>query len=94
MKNIFGFVEMFSLSLIYQTSRKAQNNNQMTNIKTKQTIFLDFNPVDEANWVYDVADKDGNLLIHSTYKDNPFLPKEQVDQIEGLKDADSKSKTN
>ena len=49
---------------------------------------MDFNPVDEANWVYDVADKDGNLLIHSTYKDNPFLPKEQVDEIEGLKDAD------
>ncbi len=57
-------------------------------LRTKQTIFLDFNPVDEANWVYDVADKDGNLLIHSTYKDNPFLPKEQVDEIEGLKDAD------
>jgi len=57
-------------------------------LRTKQTIFLDFNPVDEASWVYDVADKEGNLLIHSTYKDNPFLPKEQVDEIESLKDAD------
>jgi len=57
-------------------------------LRTKQTIFLDFNPVDEASWVYDVSDKEGNLLIHSTYKDNPFLPKEQVDEIESLKDAD------
>lgn len=57
-------------------------------LRTKQTIFLDFNPVDEASWVYDVSDKEGNLLIHSTYKNNPFLPKEQVDEIESLKDAD------
>lgn len=57
-------------------------------LRTKETVFLDFNPVDESNWVYDVADKTGNLLIHSTYKDNPFLPKEQVEEIENLKDAD------
>ena len=57
-------------------------------LRTKQTIFLDFNPVDEASWVYDVSDKEGNLLIHSTYKNNPFLPKEQVDEIESLKEAD------
>jgi len=40
------------------------------------------------SWVYDVADKETNLLIHSTYKDNPFLPIEQVAEIESLKDAD------
>lgn len=57
-------------------------------LRTKEIIILDFNPVDEASWVYDVADKEGNLLIHSTYKDNPFLPKEQVAEIESLKDAD------
>lgn len=57
-------------------------------LRTKELVILDFNPVDETNWVYDVADKPGNLLIHSTYKNNPFLPKEQVDEIESLKDAD------
>lgn len=57
-------------------------------LRTKEIIILDFNPVDEASWVYDVADKPGNLLIHSTYKDNPFLPKEQVEEIEGLRLAD------
>ncbi len=57
--------------------------------RTRKTIFLDFNPVDESSWVYDVADKEGNLLIHSTYKDNPFLPKEQVNEIESLKEADA-----
>lgn len=57
-------------------------------LRTRETIILDFNPVDEASWVYDVADKEGSILIHSTYKDNPFLPKEQVEEIESLKDAD------
>ena len=61
---------------------------QQLALRTKQTIFLDFNPVDEASWVYDVADKEGNKLIHSTYKNNPFLPKEQVTEIESLRDAD------
>ena len=64
------------------------NIYQQLALRTKQTIFLDFNPVDEASWVYDVADKEGNILIHSTYKNNPFLPKEQVAEIESLKDAD------
>lgn len=61
---------------------------QQLAFRTRKTIFLDFNPVDESSWVYDVADKQGNKLIHSTYKDNPFLPQEQVNEIESLKDAD------
>lgn len=64
------------------------NIYQQLALRTKKTIFLDFNPVDEMSWVYDVADKEGNILIHSTYKNNPFLPKEQVEEIESLKDAD------
>ena len=57
-------------------------------LRTKEVIILDFNPVEETSWVYDVADREGNILIHSTYKDNPFLPKEQVEEIEALKLAD------
>lgn len=58
-------------------------------LRTKEMVFLDFNPVDEASWVYEVADKEGNLLIHSTYRDNPFLPPEQIQEIESLKEADA-----
>lgn len=57
-------------------------------LRTKEIIFLDFNPVDESSWVYDVADAPGNLLIHSTYKDNPFLSREQREEIEGLEHID------
>jgi phage terminase large subunit len=73
---------------INEANLLPQSIYQQLALRTKQTIFLDFNPVDESSWVYDVADKETNLLIHSTYKDNPFLPKEQVLEIESLKDAD------
>lgn len=57
-------------------------------LRTRKVIFIDYNPADENSWVYQEADKQGNLLIHSTYKDNPFLSKEQITEIESLKDAD------
>lgn len=33
-------------------------------------------------------DKPDVAFIHSTYKDNPFLPQEQIDEIENLKNVD------
>jgi phage terminase large subunit len=57
-------------------------------LRTKEIIIIDYNPADENSWVYDEADKPGNILIHSTYKDNPYLSKQQISEIEGLKDAD------
>lgn len=58
-------------------------------LRTRETIFIDFNPVEETSWVYDVADKSGNKLIHSTYQNNMgFLTTEQIEEIESMKDAD------
>ena len=58
-------------------------------IRTNQTIFLDYNPADEFSWVYEVADKPGNKIIHSTYRNNlNQLSREIVEEIESLKDAD------
>lgn len=68
-------------------------------LRTKEVIFIDFNPVDEMNWVYDVVDYTGgidergkeikpNLMIHSTYLNNPFIPADQRHEIEKLKLAD------
>lgn len=57
-------------------------------LRTSDVIFIDYNPADEQSWVYEVADDPRNIMIHSTYKDNPFLPEPQVWEIESLKDAD------
>jgi phage terminase large subunit len=58
-------------------------------LRTKETVFLDFNPADDYSYVYDLIDQDGSKFIHSTYKNNlGNLPKEVVEEIEGLQNAD------
>lgn len=58
-------------------------------LRTRETIFIDFNPADEYSWVYDVSDKEGNKLIISTYKNNlANLAKFQIEEIENLQYAD------
>ncbi len=54
-------------------------------IRTKRKIILDYNPSYETHWIYSkVITRDDCELIHSTYKDNPFLEKEIRDEIETL----------
>lgn len=51
-------------------------------IRTTQTVFLDCNP-SFSFWLDDkVLAKPGAFLIHSTYKDNEYLSKEQIREIE------------
>lgn len=58
-------------------------------LRTKDVIFIDFNPADDYSWVYDIADKEGNKLIVSNYTNNiKNISKEQVAEIESLKEAD------
>lgn len=59
------------------------------NIRTSGQIFFDYNPSDEFHWLYEkiLTDKDCDY-IHSTYKDNPFLEKGLVAEIEGLEAED------
>ena len=58
-------------------------------IRTTETIFLDCNP-SFAFWLDEkVLSQDNTTLIHSTYKDNEYLTKAQVKEIESNKgDAD------
>lgn len=58
-------------------------------IRTNETIIIDYNPADEWSWVYEEADKPGNRIIHSTYRNNlGNLTPEIVAEIESLRDAD------
>lgn len=59
------------------------------NIRTRKTVFMDYNPADEFHWIYDdILTRDDCFFIKSTYKDNPFLPPEQVKEIEMLQKTD------
>jgi len=57
--------------------------------RTKEIAVLDYNPSDEYHWIYDeVIPRDDCDFFKSTYLDNPFLPEEQVKEIERLKELD------
>jgi phage terminase large subunit len=58
-------------------------------LRTRRAIFIDFNPADEFHWIYDnIITRPDCYFIKSTYLDNPFLPHEQVKEIENLKNVD------
>lgn len=48
-------------------------------------IHMMFNPVSKANWVYrrffEHGKPDDTVIVHTTYKDNPHLPKEYIDSL-------------
>ena len=52
-------------------------------------MFFSFNPVSKANWVYTkwfspdaVYDKEQTMILHTTYKDNKFLPLAYIKALE------------
>lgn len=58
-------------------------------LRTRKCSFIDFNPADEFHWIYDnILTRSDCYFIKSTYLDNPFLPHEQVKEIENLKNVD------
>ena len=61
--------------------------NQL-NFRTSDKLFFDFNPSDSQHWLYDILEKNDAVLIHSTYKDNTFLPNSLVKEIEDLINID------
>jgi len=66
------------ISLPYETYRQLA-------IRTSKTIFLDYNPTYEF-WVDEkVLLRPESLLLHSTYADNDYLSKIQVEEIESNK---------
>lgn len=60
-------------------------------MRTRSKIFIDYNPSEEFHWIYDqVLTRDDVKFIRSTYLDNyDYLPIEQIQEIERLKDEDN-----
>lgn len=50
-------------------------------MRTSDYIIIDWNPKNN-HWIEDVAKRDNAIVIHSTYKDNPFIPEQQKIKIE------------
>ena len=61
---------------------------QQLSLRTTQCLFLDFNPSDNEHWLYDLLNDERAVLIKSTYKDNIFLGKDIIIEIENLINVD------
>ncbi len=58
-------------------------------LRTSMIFVGDFNPSDEYHWLYDeVIPRDDCNFYKSTYKDNPFLGADTINEIERLKGTD------
>jgi len=61
---------------------------QQLSLRTNKCLFIDFNPSDTEHWLYDLLKDERSVLIKSTYKDNNYLSKEIVTEIENLINVD------
>lgn len=100
--NVFGnWVEFFSaddeqkvrgskrdILYINEVNEINYDAAQQLFLRTTDRVFMDMNPSDIYHWSYKMKDRNDVDYIHSTYKDNTFLSKENVQQIESYKDTD------
>jgi PBSX family phage terminase large subunit len=49
-------------------------------MRTSDFIIIDWNPKNK-HWIDEVSKRDNAIVIHSTFKDNPFIPDEQKKKI-------------
>lgn len=64
-----------------------QLNLRLRGAASQQQIIMAFNPISSHHWLYDfceVNQPSSFKYIHSTYKDNPFLPPEYVAALDEM----------
>lgn len=96
-----SFVEFFAVDdeqklrgrkrdILYANEANELNSEEFTqlNLRTSTKLIFDFNPSESFHWLYDLISRENAVLIHSTYKDNPFLSKHQYEEMEYLKNVD------
>jgi len=58
-------------------------------MRTEGKTVIDYNPSDISSYIYDhVIPRDDADFYITTFRDNPFLPKELVSELERLREAD------
>ena len=77
------------LLFINESSELNFEDWQQLIFRTNGRIILDYNPSDEYSWIYDnvITREDVDFFI-TTYKDNLFLDKTIVKEIERLRETD------
>lgn len=66
---------------------KIEDWNQLI-FRTADKIICDLNPSELSSWVYDLQDRDDCYYFKTTWRDNPFVDKNIIKELESLKDKD------
>lgn len=56
--------------------------------RTSDKVICDLNPSELSSWVYDLEQRDDCYFFKSTWRDNPFIDKNIIKELESLKDKD------
>ena len=85
-KSIEGITDI----VVEEASELTEDDFDQLNLRLRADcgmlqIHLMFNPVSKTNWVYKRFFENGTpedtVIIHTTYKDNPYLPQEYIDSL-------------
>ena len=78
-----------NLLFINEANDLTYEDWQQLIFRTTDKVIIDYNPSDEFHWIYEkVKTRDDADFFITTYKDNPFLEKSIIDEIERLKVTD------
>ena len=67
---------------INEANELTKDTFRQLEMRTTGMIFMDYNPSFTEGWIIDLLKRPDVFLIHSTYKDNPFLEQSIIDTIE------------
>lgn len=85
--SISGITDIF-IEEVFEVSKDIvdQLNLRLRGRAKEKQIFMAFNPISKNSWLYEFCNNlpTDALYTHSTYKDNPFLDSEYVEQLEKL----------
>lgn len=56
--------------------------------RTTDKVIVDLNPSELSCWVYDLEKRRDCYYFKTTYKDNPFIQQNIIDELESLKEKD------
>lgn len=89
-KSIAGITDI----IIEEATELSQKDYEQLQLRLRSRkkynqIVLMYNPISKSNWVYKTFHENGHpsnaLVVHTTYKDNRFLPADYVENYENIK---------
>ena len=78
-----------NIAFLNEANELTIEDFRQINMRTTDSIIIDFNPSDPVHWLYDeVIPRDDCDTWITTYKDNKFLSSELVFEIERMRERD------